>query len=107
MLLKVFRQMPNQTGNNWELAVEWPGKLTKLKRPPDVAHWFSRARVSLRADGMPAFVAVCSRQAVPVRNCQVSSLSRVWQGLITEASSWSQNTQHRPTIGMYCEPDDG
>ena len=60
-------QKPVQTGNNWELVVERPGKLAKLKRPPDVPHWIPRAYVYLLADGTPAAIAVCSRQAAPVR----------------------------------------
>ena len=54
--------------------MERPGKLAKLKRPPDVAHWIPRVHVSLRADGMPASVAVCSRQAAPVRTAHAFSM---------------------------------
>ena len=62
-------QPAHQIANTWELVVERPGKLAKQKRPPDVAHWVPRAHVAQRADGLPASVAVCSRQAAPVRGC--------------------------------------
>ncbi len=50
--------------------MERPGKLAKLKRPPDVAHWMPRAYMAPRVDGMPTSVAVCSRQAAPVRSAR-------------------------------------